>query len=142
MQNNLRIREFEDADFSQIISLWERTGLGAAWRGDDTIVINRTIKSGGKFLVMEQTDTNKIIGTSWLTIDGRRTYLHHFGIEPKFQGKGFAKALMDETMKLINEIGLQTKIEVHRENKVALNLYKQYGFNNLGNYDVFIIREI
>ncbi len=45
-------------------------------------------------------------------------------------------------MKLINEIGLQTKIEVHRENKVALNLYKQYGFNNLGNYDVFIIREI
>lgn len=142
MISDLRLRDFKDSDFPQIIELWEKTGLGAEWRGDDTVVINNTIKLGGRFLILEKIETTEIIGTSWMTCDGRRTYLHHFGIEPEYQGRGLAKFLMEETMKAINEIGFQAKIEVHRENIIALNLYKQYGFDDLGEYDVFIIREL
>ena len=34
----------------------------------------------------------------------------------------------------------QINLEVHKENKSALHLYRSAGFESLGNYDVYIIR--
>ncbi len=33
------------------------------------------------------------------------------------------------------------KLEVHRSNKRAIELYKKAGFSYLGDYDVYIIRD-
>ncbi len=38
-------------------------------------------------------------------------------------------------------LGLQVKLEVHRNNKVARTLYEGYGFKPLGDYDVYILRD-
>jgi ribosomal protein S18 acetylase RimI-like enzyme len=39
-------------------------------------------------------------------------------------------------------IGLQTKLEVHRDNKAAIALYQSQGFRYLGDYDGYIIRNL
>jgi len=142
MKNEFVIRDYKHNDFPEIFDLWLETGLATPKRGDDESVIKKTLINGGRFLVLENTQNGKIAGTSWMTVDARRTYLHHFGISPEYQGKGLSKILMDETMEIAKKIGYQTKIEVHQTNKVALNLYKKYGFKYLGDYDVFIIREM
>ncbi len=90
-------------------------------------------------------DGNKggnIIGTSWMTFDGRRIHLHHFGISPSYQGKGLARPLLKESLKFVKEKGYQVKLEVHRTNDAALRLYKNYGFEYLGDYDIYIIRDV
>ncbi len=139
---NVIIRDYLDSDFEEVVRLWQPLGLGSAQRGDTLEVIRQTIDLGGKFLVMETRLEGKIIGTSWMTIDGRRNYLHHFGIKEEYQGRGLGKMLLNASLDFARERGLQLKIEVHRENKRALDLYTSHGFKYLGDYDVYIIRDI
>ncbi len=136
------IREYVSSDFAGITELWTRTGLGGALRGDDAEVISRTIDHGGVFLVMEDVPACRIIGSSWMTNDFRRLYLHHFGILPEYQRQGLAKELLSASLARAKSVGLQIKLEVHRNNQAAIALYKSFGFNALGEYDSFIIRDL
>lgn len=136
------IREYADSDFVQISELWAQTGLGGEVRGDNAAVIRNTLEHGGIFLVMEAVTTRQIIGTSWMTNDFRRIYLHHFGILPEFQQQGLAKKLLQSSLKRAVKKGLQIKLEVHRNNSAAIALYKSFGFAALGDYDSYIIRDL
>lgn len=136
------IRAYEPADYESIIHIWEITGMGGSVRRDNDVVIKESLNMGGEFLVMIETNTNKLIGTSWLTFDGRRQYLHHFGIDPDFQNQGLGKKLACATMKLAKQKNKQIKLEVHRNNKAAIELYKKLGFKYLGDYDIYIIRDV
>lgn len=142
MKSGIFIREYVESDFPEMILLWESLGLGSANRGDDAQVISRTINMGGQLLLMIEKSSGSIIGTSWLTVDGRRTFLHHFGIKVDRQGNGLAKILLDATLKLAKSYGMQIKLEVHKDNIKALGLYKENGFSYLGDYLVYIIRDI
>ena len=142
MFTNFLIRDYVDSDYAEMIRLWESLGLGGAHRGDDELIIRRTIEMGGQLLLLIETSSNAIVGTSWLTVDGRRTYLHHFGIIAELQGKGLSKLLLDASLKLAKSFGMQIKLEVHKDNIKALGLYEKAGFTYLGDYHVYIIRDI
>ncbi len=139
--NKFIIRDYRKGDFKGISDLWQLTDLVRPERGDNEKIIEDSISIGGCMLVMEEKENSRIIGTSWMTFDGRRIHLHHFGILPAFQGKGFAKKLLKESLTFVKESGYQVKIEVHRENHKAVNLYRNAGFEYLGDYDVYIIRD-
>lgn len=142
METGFIIREYAEKDFPEVMKFWENLGLGGSHRGDSEIIIRKTISMGGQLLLMIHSATEAIIGTSWLTLDGRRTYLHHFGIDTVFQSKGLAKILLDASLKLAKTYGMQIKLEVHKDNARALGLYKNAGFAYLGDYQVWIIRDI
>lgn len=134
----IHFRDYQKDDFREVIQLWQDTGMGSPQRGDGHELISDTIEAGGKFIIMLLND--KIIGTAWITDDKRRLYLHHFGILPKYQSKGYGHELMKETMRFVKQRGMQTKLEVHGDNTVAIHLYEKYGFRSLGNYETMIIR--
>jgi len=136
----MKIRNYRPGDFEGIMNVWTATDMGRPERGDNAGTIERSLVMGGCMLVMTDDDEDKIIGTSWITYDGRRLYLHHFGILPDYQGRGLSKELLKESLAFVKTEGVQVKLEVHRDNKVALNLYKKAGFEYLGDYDVYIIR--
>jgi ribosomal protein S18 acetylase RimI-like enzyme len=137
----LSFRQYQKGDFPAIMKLWMATDLGKRERGDDEQTVERSIAMGGQMLVMcDKSNAGKIIGSSWLTFDGRRLLLHHFGIDPAYQGRGLAKRLLRETLRFVKEKGYQVKLEVHRSNTVAIELYKKAGFEYLGDYDIYIIR--
>ncbi|MCK9255442.1 MAG: GNAT family N-acetyltransferase [Bacteroidales bacterium] len=136
---NLQIKEFESKYYDEMNILWQLTDMGGAYRGDNLEIIHNSIKMGGALYLLF--DNEIMIGTSWITNDGRRLYLHHFCIHPDYQGKGLSKLLMDKSMEFARKVGLQIKLEVHRENIVARNLYDKYAFKYLGDYDIFIVRE-
>ena len=136
-----KIKNYNKSYYNQIINIWEDLGLGSKERGDNNRVIEKTINSGGKFLVLVNSDNDEVIGTSWLTNDARRIYLHHFGIKKEYQNKGYAKLLLKASIDYAKEKKLQIKLEVHRNNLKAIELYKKYGFKKLGDYLIFIIRE-
>ncbi|HPT03599.1 MAG TPA: GNAT family N-acetyltransferase [Bacteroidales bacterium] len=140
--SNFIIRDYVPCDYEDVIELWLDIGLGNSQRGDNAEVIAQTLTSGGRLFVLANKNNNEILGTSWLTNDKRRLYLHHFGIKKEYQGKGLSKQLMEASLKFAVDCGLQIKIEVHKENLVALNLYKKYGFKYLGDYDVYIVRNL
>jgi ribosomal protein S18 acetylase RimI-like enzyme len=139
---NFQIREYRDTDYEEIIKFWDETELGRPERGDNRATIEETIRLGGILLVMEEKTTGKFAGTSWLTYDGRRVFLHHFGILPAFQGRGLANSLLRESLAFVRQNGHQVKLEVHTSNYKAINLYKKFGFEPLGDYEVYILRDI
>jgi ribosomal-protein-alanine N-acetyltransferase len=140
--NDFTIRDYRKGDYQGIMDLWIATDLGRPERGDNEKIIEESIRMGGSMQVMEEKASGKIIGTSWMTFDGRRIHLHHFGILPEYQGKGLSKPFLEESLKFVKKKGYQVKIEVSRSNERALNLYKEAGFKYLGDYDVYIIRDL
>jgi [ribosomal protein S18]-alanine N-acetyltransferase len=133
------IRKFTESDYEAVLEVWKQTDMGGAHRGDNLTIINETLRNGGELFVLIADE--QIIGTSWITNDSRRLYLHHFGIMPAYQAKGLSNLLMDASMQFARESGLQIKLEVHKNNAIARRLYEKYGFKFLGDYDVFIVRE-
>jgi ribosomal protein S18 acetylase RimI-like enzyme len=142
LPDDLIIRDYREEDYDELVKLWYLTDMGSSVRGDSRETVRRTLDSGGKLLVMESISGKQICGTSWMTCDGRRILLHHFGILPQFQGKGLSKTLLNESLQFVKEKGLQVKIEVHSSNVRAINLYRQFGFKELGDFNVYIIRDL
>ena len=139
----MKIRLYRQGDYKGIMNVWIATGMGSPDRGDDEETVARSVAMGGRMLVMcDDSEEENIIGSSWMTFDGRRIHLHHFGILPENQGHGYSKELLKESLHFVKEKGFQVKLEVHHTNSVAITLYKKAGFKYLGDYDIYIIRDI
>lgn len=138
---NITIRKFKSSDFDGLMEVWQLTDLGNPKRGDNLEIILQSIGMGGQMLIAEDSN-GKVIGTSWMTFDGRRIHLHHFGILPEYQRKGIGLMLAKESLKFVKMKGYQVKLEVHKENHAAIELYKKLGFTYLGDYNVYIIRDL
>jgi len=137
--NEIIIRDYQPDDYSAVVELWELTGLGGRQRGDDKAVIEKSITLGGRLLVAVNQD-GLLIGTSWMTFDGRRIHLHHLGVLPVYQRRGIGRLLSIRSLEHARNENVQVKLEVHRDNNGAVALYKRLGFQYLGDYDVYIIR--
>lgn len=138
---NIIIRDYTPNDYSTIQLLWAETGLGSTQRGDNQQIIEQSIAMGGRLLVAVL-PSGEVIGTSWITFDGRRLHLHHFGVSPAYQRKGIGDKLTVESLRFAKQKGYQIKLEVHKTNVAAIGLYKKHGFQFLGDYDVYIVRDI
>jgi ribosomal protein S18 acetylase RimI-like enzyme len=141
MNRHFKIRDYEPNDYSKVITLWEQISLGGAHRGDTHEIITQSINMGGKFIIAT-TPENEIVGTAWMTFDGRRIHLHHLGVKQNYQRIGIGDLLTKESLKFAKEKGYQIKLEVHQSNHSAINLYKKHGFKFLGDYDVYIVRDM
>jgi len=139
--NKVIIRDYLPKDYPKLMQLWESLDLSNPMRGENNEVIENTLQIGGKLPIME-TAEYQTIGTACLTNDGRRIYLHHFGIDKEWQNNGLAKRLLKECLQFAKEKKMQIKLELHKNNIAALQLYKKGGFKYLGDYLVFIIRDI
>jgi len=136
------IRDYRGGDFKGLQALWDETDMGQPERGDNEEVIERCNAIGGKLLVMVDQDENRIIGSSWMTWDGRRIHLHHFAILPEHQNRGFGTLLAEESIKWIRGRKQQVKLEVHKQNHAAIRLYKKYGFISFRDYEVYMLRDV
>lgn len=134
-------RDYRTGDFDQLFRLWEELEMGGKERGDTHDVIIRSLDHGGKLIVLEDASTGNIIGSSWLTFDGRRIFLHHFGISKAFQKQGWGTKLAMESLKFIREKDCPVKLEVHKDNLPAKRLYAKVGFSAFSDYDIYMIRK-
>ena len=133
------IREYRQGDFPEVEKLWKKTGVYTPERGDTPEIILRCNGLGGKFLILEDETRHRILGTSWLTWDGRRVHLQYFAIMPSMQGKGYGRLLADSSMSFAREFKTPVKIEVHRNNIRAIELFRSMGFKILEGYEVYLV---
>ena len=138
----MRIRDYHPEDYPVIESLWKKTGIYTVERCDSAELILRCNEAGGKFLVLEESSTGQVMGTSWMTWDGRRLYLHHFAIDPRLQGKGFGRRLALESLAFARKMNCPVKLEVHQKNIPAVNLYRSLGFEVFQDYDIYMILDL
>ena len=92
------LRDFQEADFDSLVKLWTATGIGNPARGDTLECVRATLDHGGRLFVLDKSDV--VVGSAWITDDGRRLYLHHMAVLPEFQGRGLSRRLMDAAVAL------------------------------------------
>jgi [ribosomal protein S18]-alanine N-acetyltransferase len=136
------IRDYRDGDFPGIMALWEQLGLSHPDRGDSKEIVERTIALGGRLLLLFLKEPGELIGTVWLTVDGRRINMHHFGIHPDYQRQGFGFQLGTECLRFARNQHTQIRMEVNDSNEVAKRLYVKLGFLPFHNYTIYMIREV
>jgi ribosomal protein S18 acetylase RimI-like enzyme len=136
-----RIRDFRPEDSESLFQLWKECEMAQPERGDTPETIERCNAQGGRLLVMEDWNGHHIVGSSWMTWDGRRVYLHHFGVLPDYRGKGLGTRLARASLDWIRKKGWQVKLEVHKNNDIAKRLYEKLGFFAFRDYDIYMIRD-
>ncbi|KAH3745737.1 GNAT family N-acetyltransferase [Pelomyxa schiedti] len=159
--HGLRVRLYDpsdatksQADFSSVSALWMLCDLGNPTRGDNKSVVDRCVSMGGGLFIVEEeprqvgdpacvsSSASECIATAWVSSDGRRLFLHHFGVTPGRQRQGIGRALLKTVLDCVKRVGMQVRLEVARTNTAALALYTSAGFAYLGDYLQYIIRDI
>jgi ribosomal-protein-alanine N-acetyltransferase len=75
----------------------------------------------------------RVIGMSvvWIIID--EAHIATIAIHPDFRGNGYGKRLLKETLQQSIQRGAHmATLEVREGNKVALQMYQEFGFNMVG----------
>lgn len=137
----MNIRDYQSRDFLQVEAIWKECGIFDSERGDTSEVIDRCNAQGGKLLVMEDPEKRKIFATSWLTWDGRRILMHHFAVLPSYRNQGLGRSLAMKSLEFAREKGAPVKLEVNPLNLPAIKLYQSLGFELLGDYDVYMLKQ-
>ena len=128
----------KDEETAEVESLWKETGVFRQERGDTAETIFRCNRKGGKFLILEEEEERRILGTSWLTWDGRRVFMQYFTVHPSVQGLGYGRELARASMDFARSLKNPVKLEVHHNNIQAIQLYQNMGFKALKGYEVYI----
>lgn len=115
----IKIREMTINDYDGSIELWKRTEGMALSNADsrDSInyYLNRNI--GMSFVCV---DEEKIIGTILCGHDGRRGYIYHVAVDPKYRGQSLGKKLVEHSLKKIELAGIdKCHIMVIADNEIG-----------------------
>lgn len=84
-----------------------------------------------KYIVLKE--NNNILGLAGIWITPDTVELNNIVIKKDSRGKGYSKVLLEKLIEISKETSREIfTLEVSEENVVAINLYKKYGFENVG----------
>lgn len=122
---NMRLGQFNDIDQFESIEKLAYNGY-IAWRKQDFIVDWKN-NPYCMYLVIEQ--NNRIIGLINGRIRLKGAHISQVMVIPEFQGMGLGNLLIEEWLKIANQLGAkQVTLEVRKSNDIAKNLYHKFGF--------------
>lgn len=110
----MNIRKMVINDYESVYALWMScAGMGLNNLDDSKEGIDRFLKRNPETCFVAE-DENVIIGVIMAGNDGRRGYIYHTAVNPKYRNQGIATALVQNAMKALETCGI---------NKVALVVF-------------------
>ena len=109
MKDTICTREFSINDYDAAVALWKRVeGIEIA-EGDDKESVARFLARNPR-LSRVATDGPVIVGVSLCGHDGRRAHIYHLAVDPRYQGIGLGKRLVQECFSRLRDAGIQRAI--------------------------------
>jgi ribosomal protein S18 acetylase RimI-like enzyme len=123
----LTIRPFDHADEKAVIELWRRCDLLRPWN-DPHKDIARKLKVRPDLFLVGLLDA-RIIASVMAGYDGHRAWLNYVAVDPDFRRRGFGRAIMEHTVRLLREQGApKINLQVRSSNREAVEFYRSVGF--------------
>ncbi|HGK7505272.1 TPA: GNAT family acetyltransferase [Kluyvera cryocrescens] len=127
--NTMEIRVFRQADFEEVITLWERCDLLRPWNDPEMDIERKVNHDVSLFLVAEV--NGEVVGTIMGGYDGHRGSAYYLGVHPEYRGRGIANALLNRLEKKLIARGCpKIQIMVREENDVVLGMYERLGYEH------------
>jgi N-acetylglutamate synthase len=109
MSDRIRTREFLITDYEAAVKLWRGAeGIEIA-EGDDKESVVRFLRRNPG-LSRIAVDGSKVVAVSLCGDDGRRGHIYHLAVDPKYQGLGLGRRLVQECFDRLRALGIQRAI--------------------------------
>lgn len=121
---NITIREFTPADIGAAISLWQACeGIGLSSADEPERLATYLARNPGlSFTAWVESD---LAGAVLCGNDGRRGYLHHLAVHPKYRRLGIGHALVERCHADLRALGIErVHIFVYHDNQSALDFWQ------------------
>jgi ribosomal protein S18 acetylase RimI-like enzyme len=126
----LKIESFEISDYPEVIELWRESGLDIRPSDSRAQIIIKLRRDSELFLVAK--DRRDVVGAVMGAWDGRRGWIYHLGVSPRFQRRGVASALVLELQKRMRKKGVvKVNALIYPGNSASIGFFKSAGFEIL-----------
>lgn len=115
-----------------VINLWQACNLVVAWNDPIKDIQRKMLVDPDLFLIGQLTDDpgSEIIATVMGGYEGHRGWINYLAVSPKHQRKGFARAMMQEVERLIQNKGCpKINLQVRDTNAEVINFYQAIGYD-------------
>lgn len=125
----MEIRKLAANDYRNIMRLWSRARLPSKPRGRDSEkAIKEHMRTDPDFFLGAFED-RRLVGTVILTSDLRKGWINRLAVDPQYERRGIAKALIAESEKVLKERGVRIFCAlIENSNVVSKRLFKQCGY--------------
>lgn len=121
------IRPVVAAESDQVIALWEECGLTRPWNDPRRDLDFARGKTNSTVLIghLDQ----KIMASVMVGHDGHRGNIYYFAVAPKYQGKGFGRAMLQAAETWLVAKGVwKLHLSVRSENTKVIGFYERLGY--------------
>jgi len=123
----MKIREFSMQDFAAVTQLWLRSGIKASLGDKSRNLALKLERDADLFLVAEQ--DAEIVGSVIGAWDGRRGWVYHLAVDPRFHRKGIASRMLQEVEGRMRKKGvLKVNAMVYLWNAPSLSFFGKLGY--------------
>ena len=123
----LRLRELTMADYAAVDELWRRAGLWMRPSDGAEQVALKLTRDPDLFLVACAVEL--VVGVAMGGWDGRRAYIYHLAVDPRWRRRGVADRLMDELEERFRAKGaLKAKLQIMVGNDTSTAFFAARGY--------------
>jgi len=124
----MQIRAFHPQDEKAVIALWERCDLVRTWN-DPSKDIQRKLQVRAELFLVGLVE-GKIIASVMAGYEGHRGWLNYLAVDPEYQRRGFARAIVEEAEQLLQAAGCpKINLQVRTSNRDVIEFYRRIGYS-------------
>jgi ribosomal protein S18 acetylase RimI-like enzyme len=123
------LRQYTTEDCEVVCELWVRAGLELRPSDTKEELEKKLLRDPELFVIAE--DDGELIGAAIGAFDGRRGFVYHLAVDPKRQGEGVGRMIMECISTRLRELGaIRLLLLVDEDNTQAQEFYRQIGFQS------------
>ena len=125
---NYEIADFSIEDFHEAVSLWEQSeGIGLSSADLEDNIHSFLKRNPGMSFVAR--DKGVLFGAVLCGHDGRRGYIHHLAVHPRYRNKGIGRILVERCIKALKSAGIQkSHLFIFNDNLMGIKFWKKLGW--------------
>lgn len=127
---SVTIRLMTISDYDDVYALWlSCVGMGLNDIDDSKVGIDKFLQRNPNTCFVATQD-EQILGVILSGQDGRRAYIYHLAVAPTHRRQGIAERLVDEVMRVLDEIGIsKAALVVFDKNQIGNDFWESQGFS-------------
>lgn len=123
----MHIRPFQPGDENAVVTLWRRCDLIRPWNDPYKDIRRKLAVRPDLFLVGEL--DGEIMACVMAGYEGHRGWLNYLAVTPKYQRRGYARAMVGEAERLLREAGCpKINLQVRSANHAVIEFYRKLGY--------------
>jgi len=138
----MKMRSLTIADYDALIRLWHTSELPFKPRGRDSKpAIAKQMKANPSFFLGAFKD-QELIGAAIISSDLRKGWINRLAVNPEYRRQGVAKALIEESEKILRKKGLRVFCcLIEGSNVSSKKLFKSCGYSEYTNISYLTKRD-